>query len=70
MLNNGGLLTEYGIDHKNFKYCFPQRNRIIAGMSEVTIVIESPLKGGAIITAEIANGYNREVMAIPGSIFF
>lgn len=69
MLNNGGLLTEYGIDHKISKYCFPQRNRIIAGMSEVTIVIESPLKGGAIITAEIANGYNREVMAIPGSIF-
>lgn len=69
MLNNGGLLTEYGIDHKISKYCFPKRNRIIAGMSEATIVVESPSKGGAIITAEIANGYNREVMAIPGSVF-
>ncbi|MDG2152387.1 MAG: DNA-processing protein DprA [Crocinitomicaceae bacterium] len=69
MLKNGGLLTEYGIDHKISKYCFPKRNRIIAGMSEATIVVESPSKGGAIITAEIANGYNREVMAIPGSVF-
>lgn len=69
MLKNGGLLTEYGIDHKISKYCFPKRNRIIAGMSEATIVVESPSKGGAIITAEMANGYHREVMAIPGSVF-
>ena len=69
MCFNGGLLTEYCIDHKVSKYCFPRRNRIIAGLSDVTIVIESPSYGGAMITAEMANGYNREVMAIPGSIF-
>ncbi len=69
MLKNGGLLTEYGTDHKISKYCFPKRNRIIAGMADATIVVESPLKGGAIITADMANGYNREVLAIPGSVF-
>ena len=69
MTRNGGLLTEFGIDHQITKYSFPKRNRIIAGMSQATIVIESPKYGGAIITAEIANGYNREVMAVPGSVF-
>lgn len=69
MAAKGGLLTEFGIEHKVTKYSFPKRNRIIAGLSHMTIVIESPRYGGAIITAELANGYNREVMAVPGSVF-
>ncbi len=69
MTHQGGLLSEFGIHESISKWNFPKRNRIIAGLSEVTIVIESPKKGGSLITAEIANGYNREVMAIPGSVF-
>ena len=69
MCNNGGLLTEFGIDSTISKYSFPKRNRIIAGISEVTVVVESPEKGGSIITADLANSYNREVMAIPGPVF-
>lgn len=64
----GGLLSEYHCKQTPNKYSFPQRNRIIAGLADVTIVIESPLKGGAMITAELANSYSREVMAIPNSI--
>jgi DNA processing protein len=66
MLTAGGLLTEFpsgtGPDRTNF----PVRNRIVAGMSDVTIVVESGIKGGAIITAYLASGYNREVAAFPG----
>ena len=69
MTRQGGLLSEFGIHEPISKWNFPKRNRIIAGLSELTIVIESPSKGGSLITAEMANGYNREVMAIPGSIF-
>ena len=64
----GGLLSEFHCTQTPYKYSFPQRNRIIAGLADVTIVIESPLKGGAMITAELANSYSREVMAIPNSI--
>ena len=69
MTRQGGLLSEFGIHEPISKWNFPKRNRIIAGLSELTLVIESPCRGGSLITAEIANGYNREVMAIPGSIF-
>ena len=68
MLENGGLLTEFKIGEKPDAHNFPSRNRVIAGMSDVTIVIEAAKKGGALITAEIANSYNRDVFALPGNI--
>lgn len=66
MVQNGGLLTEYRKDTKPDKHNFPMRNRIVAGMSDATIVVETPIKGGSMITAELANGYNRDVFAFPG----
>ncbi|WP_295116611.1 DNA-processing protein DprA [uncultured Chitinophaga sp.] len=68
MLANGGLLTDFMSDTQPDKQNFPSRNRIVAGMSDVTIVIESGEKGGSLITADIAISYNRDVMAIPGRI--
>lgn len=68
MLQHGGLLTEFPSDSNLDRQNFPMRNRIIAGMSDVTIVIEAAIKGGALITAEIANSYNRDVCAFPGAI--
>ena len=66
MILNGGLLTEFGKDTKPDKHNFPRRNRIVAGMCDATIVIETAAKGGSMITAELANGYNRDVFAFPG----
>ena len=66
MVGNGGLLTEFTSQTKLNRDYFPRRNRIIAGMADATLVIESALKGGALITAEIANSYSRDVFAIPG----
>ncbi|HSU52158.1 MAG TPA: DNA-processing protein DprA, partial [Segetibacter sp.] len=68
MLLNGGLLTEFRRETKPDKHNFPKRNRIVAGMSDATIVIETALKGGSMITAELANGYNRDVFAVPGKV--
>ncbi len=68
MLENGGLLTEYPSGTIPDRENFPQRNRIVAGISDATIVVEASLKGGALITAEIANSYNRDVFAFPGRI--
>jgi DNA processing protein len=68
MLLNGGLLSEYPSGTKPDRENFPQRNRIVAGMADVTIVVEAGIKGGALITAEIANSYNRDVFAFPGRI--
>ncbi|MBP6334808.1 MAG: DNA-processing protein DprA [Bacteroidia bacterium] len=68
LLKNGGVLTEYPSGTNPDRENFPARNRIVAGMSDATIVIESAAKGGALITAEIANGYNRDVFAFPGRI--
>lgn len=62
----GGLLTEFRSRTDPDKYQFPARNRIVAGMSDATIVIETGVKGGSMITAELANGYNRDVFAVPG----
>lgn len=68
MLEHGGLLTEFASETNPDRSNFPMRNRIIAGLSDVTIVVEAAQKGGALITAEIANSYNRDVCAFPGGI--
>jgi len=68
MLKCGGLLTEFLPGTNPDRENFPKRNRIIAGMADVTIVVEASIKGGALITAEIANSYNRDVYAFPGRI--
>lgn len=68
MLEQGGLLTEFPSGTNPDKQNFPMRNRIIAGLADVTIVVEAAVKGGALITAEIANTYNRDVCAFPGNL--
>ncbi|MEX2512376.1 MAG: DNA-processing protein DprA [Cyclobacteriaceae bacterium] len=68
MMENGGLLSEYQLNTPFNPSNFPQRNRIIAGMSDALIVVEAAHKGGALITAEIAYSYNREVFAVPGNL--
>lgn len=65
MLNNGGLLTEYPTKTKPDRENFPTRNRIVAGMCHALVVVETDVKGGSMITADIAFGYNRDVFAIP-----
>ena len=66
MIENGGLLTEY--PHKSIpsRQHFPMRNRIIAGMVDALVVVESKIKGGSMISALIANEYNKNVFAFPG----
>ncbi len=66
ILENGCMLTEYPFEIKPDKENFPERNRIISGLSEATIIIEASSKGGALITARISNGYHRDVFAFPG----
>ncbi|MEQ1678938.1 MAG: DNA-processing protein DprA, partial [Chitinophagaceae bacterium] len=66
--NEGGLLTEFASFSNPDKHNFPTRNRIVAGMTDATIVIETGTKGGSMITAEMANGYNKDVFAVPGKI--
>ena len=68
MTAHGGLLTEYMSGTTAQKGNFVRRNRIVAGMSSATIVVESAVRGGALITAELANEYNREVFAFPGRV--
>lgn len=68
MQENGGLLTEYPSGTIPNRENFPQRNRIVAGVADATVVVEAGLKGGALITAEIANSYNRDVFAFPGRL--
>ncbi|MEI7502587.1 MAG: DNA-processing protein DprA, partial [Paludibacter sp.] len=63
---NGNLITELLRSSTFDKTNFVKRNRIVAGMTDATIVIESAAKGGALITADIANSYNRDVFAVPG----
>ena len=66
IIEQGGLLTEFRNGDTPDKYNFPKRNRIVAGMADATIVMETAVKGGSMITAELANNYNRDVFALPG----
>lgn len=68
MKTNGGLLTEFIPGTIPDRENFPKRNRIVAGLSDATIVVESKIKGGSLITANLANDYNKDVFAYPGSI--
>lgn len=68
MLSQGGLLTEYMSSAHVDKGNFVRRNRIVAGISDATIIVESAAKGGGLITCEIAQAYNRAVMAFPGAV--
>jgi DNA processing protein len=68
MIDRGALLTEFLSYTNPDPQNFVKRNRIIAGLSDATIVIESASKGGSLITAELANSYNREVFAVPGRV--
>lgn len=68
MVAHGGLLTEYTTQTEPLPNNFRQRNRIVAGMADATIVVESAYKGGALITARIAQDYGRDVFAFPGAV--
>jgi len=68
MLSQGGLVTEFLSGSKPDRENFPRRNRIIAGLSDAIVVVEAAKKGGALITADIANSYNRDVFAVPGRV--
>lgn len=68
MLENGGMITEFLYDTKPEREHFPMRNRIIAGMCDALIVVETAEKGGSMITAQLANGYSKDVFAVPGRL--
>jgi DNA processing protein len=68
MEQNGGFMTEFWSTSNPDKENFVRRNRIVAGMTEATIVIESADRGGSLITANMANDYNRDVFAVPGRV--
>jgi len=67
--SGGAVISEYDYDMKATLWSFPQRNRIISGLSRATLVVEAPEKSGALITAKFALDQNRDVLAIPGSAF-
>lgn len=70
ILETGGtLISEFESDFRATPYSFPQRNRIMAGMSHAVLVIEAEIKSGTLITSKFATEYNRDVLALPGSIF-
>lgn len=64
----GGFLTEFWSEEQPLRENFLKRNRIVAGMSSATIIIESAAKGGSLVTADIANSYHRDVFALPGRV--
>lgn len=68
IIHHGALLTEFTFNTIPDKNNFPMRNRIIAGLADVTVVVEAGEKGGALITAGLANDYNRDVCAYPGAV--
>ena len=67
--SGGLLLSEFENDFRATPWSFPQRNRIMAGMSHATLVIEADIRSGTLITARLATDYNRDVFTVPGSIF-
>lgn len=70
IINAGGsLLSEYEPEQPATLYTFPRRNRLMAGLSKATLIIEAGEKSGTLITARLATEYNRDVLAVPGSIF-
>lgn len=68
MLELGGLASDFKSGTNPDRENFPKRNRVVAGLSDLTIVVESSKKGGSLITASLANGYNRDVFALPGKL--
>ncbi len=68
MIRNGGLISEHTLDTAPEAHLFPARNRIIAGMADAVVVVEAASKGGALITAWLANDYHRDVFALPGPV--
>lgn len=67
--SGGALISEFEPDFRATPYSFPQRNRIMAGMSHAVLVIEAEIKSGTLITSKFATEYNRDVLTVPGSIF-
>ncbi len=67
--SNGGLLSEFEPTFKATNWSFPKRNRLVAGISHATLLIEAAEKSGTLITARLATDYNRELLVVPGSIF-
>lgn len=67
-LNTGGILTEYSTGTEPERFNFVARNRIIAGMADAVVIVESKVKGGSLITAQMAQDYNRDVFAMPGRV--
>ncbi len=67
--NDGALISEFEPNFRATPYSFPQRNRIMAGMSHAVLVVEAEIKSGTLITSKFATEYNRDVFTIPGSIF-
>lgn len=63
---SGGFLSEFSFDEPPYRENFLKRNRIVAGMSQATLIVESAAKGGSLVTADIANSYNKDVYAVPG----
>lgn len=66
--SGGALISEYEMTHPSFEWTFPQRNRLMAGISEATIIVEAREKSGTLITSRMALDYNRNVGAVPGNI--
>ncbi len=69
MLQSGGVLTEFASGTRPDRSNFPLRNRVVAGLTDITVIVESDEKGGGMITAYMAASYNREVAAVPGRIY-
>ena len=65
---NGNIISEFTSDTNPERENFPKRNRIVAGMADAIIVIESSIKGGSMITAKLGNDYNKDVFAFPGQV--